>query len=173
MPAPVPATNRGPHNASLTPRLPPQGQQPAHTAHGHSSGTTGEGMPGVGRGRAPRPQAPAPSPAHTHGPSSLGSPLHGLWRFHHKGVIRSTHWPLALVPCAALPLEVLAAVAGAEPSLNPCLVFLGKNPTLPPSRALDTRRRISAQELLLAPLETRERWTRAQTDTVQPRVSPH
>lgn len=38
-----------------------------------------------------------------------------------------------------------------NPALNPCLVFLGSSPTLPPSRALDTRRRISAQELLLAP----------------------
>lgn len=86
-------------------------------------------------------------------PKAHCSPLHGLWRFHHKGVTVVNSLAVGPgPPCSPSPAwksqqwwRVLS------PALNPCLVFLGSSPTLPPSRALDTRRRISAQELLLAP----------------------
>ena len=77
------------------------------------------------------------------------------------------HWqPLS-------PLEAPAGGGRRVPALRPCLVFLGSSPTLPPSRAPDTNRHISAQELLLVPwrlqgFRSRELGTGAETDTLRP-----
>lgn len=125
----------------------------------------------MGRGGGRRPPCPAPSPARARG-LKFSESQSFVWFMEvpsqrHDCDQLTGHWP------ALSPLEAPAGGGSRVPALRPCLVFLGSSPTLPPSRAPDTSRHISAQELLLVPwrlqgFRSRELGTRAKTDTLQP-----